>query len=91
MMRKHNDWARWPTELTGPRFAEFQIGLTKYNVVRFEPGLPEDTSLDQLKSESQIAEAEVAFVEGLRQAIAPQTANIPSNADDVVHAAGSCR
>jgi len=84
MMRKQNDWARWPTELTGPRFAEFQIGLTKYNVARFEPGLPEDTSLDQLKSESQIAEAEVAFVEALRQAIAPQTADIPSNVDGFI-------
>src|SRR3954465_11931106 len=78
-MRKSNDWARWATELTGPRFAEFQIGLTQFNAARFQPGLPEDTSPDQLKRESRIAEAEVAFVEALRKAVAPQTADIPSD------------
>ena len=35
-MRKQNDWVRWATELTGPRFAEFQVGLTRYNAVRFQ-------------------------------------------------------
>jgi hypothetical protein len=77
-MRRHNDWTRWAAELSGPRFAEFQVGLTKYNGERFQPGLPEDASPDQLKRESRIAEAEIVFVEALRTAIAPQTAHIPS-------------
>src|SRR3954465_1074341 len=80
-MRKNNDWARWATELTGPRFAEFQVGLTKYNAARFQPGLPEDTPPGQLTRESQIAEAEIVFIEALRKAIASRTADIPSHVD----------
>jgi hypothetical protein len=83
-MRKQNDWVRWATELTGPRFAEFQVGLTRYNAVRFQPGLPEDTCPDQLKRESRIAQAEVTFVEALRTAIAPQTGDIPSSEDSFI-------
>ena len=80
-MRKQSVWVKWAAELSGPRFAEFQVALTKYNAVRFQPGLPEDTSPDQLKGESQIAEAEVTFVEALRKVVAPQTADIPSSVD----------
>src|SRR4051794_12240745 len=78
-MRKLDNWTKWATELTGHRFAEFQVGLTKYNATRFEPGLPEDTSPDQITRESRIAEAEVTFVETLRKAIASQTADVPAN------------
>jgi len=79
MMRKQNDWARWAAELTGTRFAEFQVGLARCNAARFEPRLPEDTSADEIERDSRIAEAEITFVEALRHAIAPQTADIPSD------------
>src|SRR3954465_14331742 len=80
-MRKQNDWTKGAFALTGPRFAEFQVGLTKYNAARFQPGLPEETPPNQLTREAQIAEAEVTFVEAMRKAIAPQTAGIPSGVD----------
>lgn len=83
-MRKQNDWTRWASELTGSRFAEFQVGLTTYNAARFEPALPDDASPDQLKREAQIAEAEIAFVEALRKAVAPQTQDIPSNVESFI-------
>jgi hypothetical protein len=83
-MRKQSDWARWASELKGPRFAEFQVELTKYNATRFDPGLPEDTSSDQLKRESRIAEAEIAFVEALRKAVAPWTMHIPSSVNSFI-------
>jgi hypothetical protein len=84
MMRKQDDWARWATELTGARFAEFHVGLTRYNAARFEPGLPEDTSPDRITREARIAEAEVAFVEALRKATALQTAGIPASEDSFI-------
>jgi hypothetical protein len=83
-MRKQNDWVRWATELDGHRFAEFQVGLTNYNKARFQPGLPEDTAPAQLKLEARIAEAEIAFVESLRVAIALLTGNIPSGVNDFI-------
>ena len=68
---KQNDWTKGAAELTGPRFAKFQVELTKYNAARFQPGLPEDTPPNQLTRESRIAEAEIIFVEALRAAVAP--------------------
>jgi Iron-containing redox enzyme len=83
-VRQQIHWTRSAADLTGPRFAEFQIGLTTYNAARFQPALPEDASPDQLKRESRIAEAEITFVEALRKAIVPLTANIPSGADNFI-------
>jgi len=83
-MRKQNDWSNWAPELDGPRFAEFQIGLTNYNKRRFQPGLPEDTPVGHLRHEARIAEAELAFVKALRKAIAPLTANIPSEVNEFI-------
>jgi hypothetical protein len=80
-MRKQSDWTKWAAELEGPRFAQFQVGLTKYNASRFQPTLPDDASPSQLKREARIAEAEVIFVETLRKAIAPLTGDIPSSVE----------
>ena len=38
------EWTRCAAELSGPRFATFQTDLTKYNALRFQPGLPEETA-----------------------------------------------
>jgi hypothetical protein len=83
LMRKI-DWTRWAAELTGPRFADFQTALTKYNAARFQPMLPEETPPGQLFRELRVAEAEITFVESLRRAIAPRTADIPSDVDGFI-------
>lgn len=84
MDRRQSHWTRWAGELNGPRFAQFQTELTKYNTSRFEPGLPEDAHPDQLSRETRVAQAEIAFIESLREAIAGQTAHIPSDVEGFI-------
>jgi hypothetical protein len=74
-------WTRWAGELTGPRFAEFQIGLTSYNATRFEPALPDEGVSDGLAREQAVARAEIAFIEAQQKAIAPLVADIPSDTE----------
>jgi hypothetical protein len=52
--------------------------------MRFQPGLPEDAPADQLMREARVAQAEIAFIETLRQAIAPLTARIPSDVEGFI-------
>jgi hypothetical protein len=80
----HIGWTRWAEEMEGPRFAEFQIGLASFNADRLEPQLPEESSADDLAREAAVAAAEVSFVESLRRAIAPLTADIPSSPDGFI-------
>ncbi|MEA2904966.1 MAG: hypothetical protein QOI12_2353 [Alphaproteobacteria bacterium] len=80
MFRERLGWTRYASELIGPRFAQFQTALTRYNAARFQPGLPEDTPPDQLLHECRVAQAEITFIECVRKAIAPHTASIPSEA-----------
>jgi hypothetical protein len=84
MRRKRADWTRWAADLAGPRFAQFQRELTKYNAERFKPGLPQHAPPNQIAREAQIACAEIAFVESLRDAIAPLTAAIPAEVDGFI-------
>ena len=84
MSRASTEWTKWAQKLTGPHFAYFQTQLTKYNAVRFEPSLPEDAAARQLVREAHVAQAEIGFVESLRKAIAPQTADIPSDVDGFI-------
>jgi heme oxygenase-like protein len=77
-------WIRWARELKGPRFAEFQTALTKFNANRFEPGLPEEAPRDELARRHAVARAEIDLVETLRNEIAPLTADIPSDTDQFV-------
>jgi hypothetical protein len=77
-------WTRWAGELAGPRFAEFQAGLSRYNATRFQPALPAQVGPDELAREHAVARAEVAFVEAQQQAIAPLTADIPSDTDGFI-------
>ena len=71
-------WTRWAAELTGPRFAEFQIGLTKYNARRLLPALPDKATEKELEHEHAVARAEIDFIEAQRKALASITADIPS-------------
>jgi len=71
-------WTRFAEELNGPRFAELQVGLTRYNAFRLQPMLPEEVCPQALKQEHAVANAEVAFIEGQRKMLQPLTADIPS-------------
>ena len=77
-------WTRGAAELTGPQFAAFQTALTKYNAGRFEPGLPEEIDDSQIDREARVAKAEITFVESLREAVAPLTADIPNDVDSFI-------
>ena len=74
-------WTRWAGELRGPRFAEFQTNLARYNAPRLEPGLPENASTRDLQREHAVARAEMEFIEVQRKALAPLAANIPAETD----------
>jgi hypothetical protein len=76
-----SEWIHGATDLQGPRFAEFQSGLTHYNTRRFQPGLPEDASAEQPAEERAVAAAEIGFIEALRKEVAPLTDRIPDDAD----------
>ena len=74
-------WTRWAGELQGPRFREFQIGLTKYNEARLQPMLPDDASPDEIGREQAVARAEIAFVEAQRRELTRLVADVPSETD----------
>ena len=78
------EWTRWAGELEGSRFAVFQSELTKYNALRFQPGLPDEASEDEFACETAVANAEIAFIEALRRAIAPLTAPAPADVDGFI-------
>lgn len=84
MRRERADWTRCAADLAGPRFAQFQRELTKYNAQRFRPGLPEEVPANQIIRDAKVASAEVAFVESLRNVIAPLTSDIPSDVDGFI-------
>jgi hypothetical protein len=77
-------WTRWAQHLTGPRFAQFQTELTRYNAKRFQPALPEDAPDHELGRQSRVAAAEIAFVESLRNAVAPLTRSIPCDVEGFI-------
>ena len=78
------DWIRGAGDLSGPRFAEFQAGLTRYNATRLQPMLPEEAPRDELACEHAVARAEIGFIEAQRRVIAPLTASIPSDTDGFI-------
>lgn len=74
-------WTKWAGKLSGPRFAEFQAALTKYNADRFRPALPEEAPRGELAREHAVASAEIAFIEAQRKELARLAARIPSDPD----------
>jgi hypothetical protein len=74
-------WTRFAGELTGPRFAEFQVALTRYNATRLEPSLPGEAQDDGLIGEQSVAQAEIEFIDTQRKKLASLTADIPSETD----------
>jgi hypothetical protein len=81
MTLAHLDWTKFATELDGPRFARFHAGLTKFNAASLQPRVGDDSWRDVLAADSKVARAEIGYVEAVRRAIAPLTADIP---DDVM-------
>src|SRR3954467_4887012 len=77
-------WTKWASKLTGPRFAEFQAALTKYNADRFRPALPEEAPRGELAREHAVASAEIAFIEAQRKELARLTAHIPDDPDGFI-------
>jgi hypothetical protein len=78
----HNNvagWTNWATELSGDRFAQFQIGLTRFNARRFEPALPDDA--EALDYAHIVERAEIAFIEAQRHGIAHLIDSVPTAAD----------
>jgi Iron-containing redox enzyme len=84
MRRERLAWTKGAATIAGPRFADFQIELTKYNATRFQPSLPAETPDGQIAREAAVAEAEVRFVETLRRTIAPLTTAIPCDVDGFI-------
>jgi hypothetical protein len=78
------EWTRFATELEGPRFAQFQTGLTSFNAQRLKPSLPSLAWRKELARECEVARAEVESVEALRRAIAPLVADIPADVDGFI-------
>ncbi len=74
-------WTRWARALAGPRFAEFQAALTRYNADRVRARLPEEAPSGELARESAVTRAELEFIEALREEIRPLTSDIPREAD----------
>src|SRR3982074_1281568 len=77
-------WTGWAGDLNGPRFAEFQRELAKYNALRFRPHLPEEAGHGDLVTEEIVARAEIEFVESLRRKVAPLADAIPADADGFI-------
>ena len=71
-------WLKHGAALTGPRFAEFQRRLTKYNQSRWEGGFPESSWREDVRLLSQVVVAEGEFLEAVRTAIQPWAQQIPT-------------
>lgn len=75
------DWTALAPALHGPAFERFQRELSRRNAARLEPATPVDDWRGDVRERAALAEAEIGYVESVRDAIAPLVSNIPSDAD----------
>ncbi|WP_292529053.1 iron-containing redox enzyme family protein [Methylocystis sp.] len=75
------DWTALAPALSGAAFERFQRELCRRNGARLEPSTPSGDWRKDVKDSAALAEAEIAYVESVREAIAPLVADIPSDAD----------
>ncbi|HEY8124020.1 MAG TPA: iron-containing redox enzyme family protein [Methylocystis sp.] len=75
------DWIVLAPTLNGPGFERFQRELSRRNGVRLEPQTPSGDWREDVQERAALAEAEIAYVESAREAIAPLVADIPKDAD----------
>src|SRR5919198_3187711 len=81
-MRSANlDWTDFAAELEGPGFARFQRALTKFNGRSLQPRLPGESWRDDLAEADRVGRAEVDYIESVRRAIAPLTADVPGDVE----------
>src|SRR6476469_4945648 len=80
-MRNRIDWMSGASTLKGAKFAHFQRSLATYNAARLHPRLPDEAGAHELALEYKIAQAEIAFIEAQRVAIAPLVARAPTDVD----------
>jgi Iron-containing redox enzyme len=79
MMKTDSQWLKHATALTGPRFAEFQQRLAKYNHSRLEGCFPKPTWREDVRLQSQALTAEGEFLEAVRRAVQPWARRIPTD------------
>src|SRR5687767_14434195 len=77
-MKADLDWLKHGGALSGPRFADFQRRLTKYNHFRLEGGFPDPDWRDDISFQSRILLAEGEFLETARNANRPLAQDIPT-------------
>jgi hypothetical protein len=75
------DWIALAPTLNGPAFERFQRELSRRNGARLEPLTPSGDWRADVHARAALAEAEIAYVESVRAAIAPFVADIPSDAN----------
>src|SRR5262245_20114444 len=80
-MNANVDWTIFASQLEGPGFAQFQIALTKFNGSQLDPLLPMRVWDEELAAQSKVARAEIDYIEAVRRAVAPLTADIPAEVD----------
>jgi hypothetical protein len=77
-MKARENWLKHGGQLEGPKFAEFQRELTKYNHVRLEGGFPERDWQDDIGRQCEVLIAEGDFIEAVRRAVSPLARDIPT-------------
>ncbi|MGJ0503247.1 MAG: iron-containing redox enzyme family protein [Methylocystis sp.] len=74
-------WTALAPGLHGPGFERFQRELSRRNAARPEPLTPLGDWRRDLRERVALAEAEIAYVESVREAIAPLVVDVPTEAD----------
>lgn len=75
------DWTVLAPARQGRSFERFQRELARRNHARLEPLTPSGDWRDDVHARAALAEAEIAYVESVREAIGPLVADIPSDVD----------
>src|SRR5438874_2454970 len=83
-MRDSQEWIHFAPQLRGSSFALFQRELARFNRRRLQPGLPSPDCRDELESEARVLVAEIAFIEAVREEIAPLARRIPDEVDGFI-------
>jgi hypothetical protein len=78
------DWMKFASHLQGDGFALFHRNLARYNHRRLEPALPDAAWRDAVREESRVLQAEGAFIEALRDEIAPLVADVPDTVEEFI-------
>jgi hypothetical protein len=77
-MKARAEWLKHGGLLEGPKFAEFQRGLTKYNHDRLQGAFPGRGWRDEVDLQRQVLVAEGEFLEAVRRAVSPLARTIPT-------------